>query len=214
MKTSDSSFHQCYNAQAVVDEAHQVIVATELTNQAADVTALPAMLGATLANVGAPKRFLADAGYWSEDNHQQLVDAQVDGYIATGRLKHGESPPPAPRGRIPKDATPKQRMARKLRTKAGRAVYARRKVIVEPVFGQMKTVQGAGQLLLRGQQAASAEWTLHATVYNLRKLYANRDKLPTDGPKRSPDSAPDTDPGIVERLQRLGQALTPALAAA
>lgn len=171
MKTSDRSFHQCYNAQAVVDEAHQVIVATELTNQAADAPHLPDLLAATITGVGTPARFLADAGYWSETNHQALVDAGVDGYIATGRFKHNEPPPPAPRGPIPKDATAKQRMARKLRTKKGQAVYARRKVIPEPVFGQMKTCQGAGQLLLRGQQAAAAEWKLHATVHNLRKLF-------------------------------------------
>ena len=171
MKTSDRSFHQCYNAQAVVDETHQVIVATELTAQAADAPHLPDLLEATIANVGAPARFLADAGYWSETNHQHLTDAGIDGYIATGRFKHNEPPPPAPRGPIPKDATPKQRMARKLRTKKGQAIYARRKVIPEPVFGQMKTCQGAGQLLLRGQQAAAAEWKLHATVHNLRKLF-------------------------------------------
>ena len=214
MKTSDGSFHQCYNAQAVVDEAHQVIVATALTNQAADVSHLPAMLDATLANVGAPKRFLADAGYWSDANHQALVDAQVDAYIATGRLKHGESPPPAPRGRIPKDATPRQRMARKLRTKTGRAIYARRKVIPEPVFGQMKTLQGAGQLLLRGQQATSAEWTLHATVHNLRKLYTQRDKLPAADPERFRGNAHGSGSDLVERLRQLGQALTPAPTAA
>ncbi len=69
-------------------------------------------------------------------------------------------------------------MARNLRTKTGKAVYARRKVIPEPVFSQMKTLQGTGQLLLRGQDAARAEWMLHATVHNLRKLAAHRDKLP------------------------------------
>ena len=106
MKTSDGSFHQCYNAQAVVDEAHQVIVATELTAQAADAPHLPGLLAQTIGNVGTPRRFLADAGYWSEDNYQTLVDAEIDGYIATGRFKHNEPVPPAPRGPIPKDATP------------------------------------------------------------------------------------------------------------
>ena len=171
MKSSDGAFHQCYNAQAVVDETHQVIVATELTAQAADAPHLPDLLDATIAGVGAPARFLADAGYWSETNHQHLIDAGVDGYIATGRFRHNEPPPPAPRGPIPKNATAKQRMARKLRTKNGQAVYARRKVIPEPVFGQMKTCQGAGQLLLRGRQPAAAEWKLHATAHNLRKLF-------------------------------------------
>ena len=68
-------------------------------------------------------------------------------------------------------------MACKLRTKKGRAVYARRKVIPEPVFGQMKALQGAGQLLLRGHDTAAAEWKLHAIAHNLRKLAGNRDKL-------------------------------------
>jgi hypothetical protein len=72
-------------------------------------------------------------------------------------------------------------MARKLRTKHGQAVYARRKVIPAPVFGQMKTCQGAGQLLLRGQQAAEAEWKLHATVHNLRNLFH---RLHASGPRQ------------------------------
>jgi transposase len=182
MKTSDGSFHQCYNAQAVVDEAHQVIVATELTAQAADAPHLPGLLAQTIAGVGAPARFLADAGYWSDANYQTLCDAEIDGYIATGRVKHNEPVPAAPRGPIPADATPKQRMARKLRTKKGRSVYARRKLIPEPVFGQMKTLQGAGQLLLRGHEAASAEWKLHATVHNLRK----RVRSPRQAPQALP----------------------------
>lgn len=215
MKTSDGSFHQCYNAQAVVDEAHQVIVATELTAQAADSRHLPDMLAQTIANVGAPRRFLADAGYWSDANNQTLADAEVDGYIATGRLKHNEQVPPAPRGRIPNDATPKQRMARKLRTKKGRAVYARRKVIPEPVFGQMKTLQGAGQLLLRGQQAAAAEWKLHSAAHNLRKLFAHRDKLPPGRSRGNTHGSPrPTTSPIRTLIDRLTPTLAPATLAA
>ncbi len=210
MKTSDGSFHQCYNAQAVVDEAHQVIVATELSAQAADAPHLPDLLDATIANVGMPARFLADAGYWSDANYQTLLDAKVDGYIATGRLKHNEPVPAAPRGPIPKDATPKQRMARKLRTKTGRAVYARRKVIPEPVFGQMKTLQGAGQLLLRGHDAARGEWMLHATAHNLRKLAAHRDKLPTTPPKRLRGSTSTLLDDLGQALRGLAAALSPA----
>ncbi len=172
MKTSDGSFHQCYNAQAVVDDAHQVIVATELSNCAADAPALPAMLDAVAANCGAlPDQLVADAGYFSEDNVRATTERGVDPLIATGRLKHNETPPPAPRGRIPKHATVKQRMARKLRTKKGRAAYARRKAIVEPVFGQMDVVQGAKQLLLRSKDAANAEWQFLSGCHNLRKLF-------------------------------------------
>jgi transposase len=182
MKTSDGSFHQCYNAQAVVDDAHQVIVATRLDNSAADNPAFAGMVDQTIANCGtAPGQVLADAGYFSENNVVAAAERDVDAFIATGRLEHHETPPPAPRGRIPNNATPKQRMARKLRTKKGRAAYARRKAIVEPVFGQIDTCQGGKRLLLRGSTAAEAEWAFMAACHNLRKLFGFTDiaSLPT-----------------------------------
>jgi len=173
MKTADGSFHYCYNAQAVVDDAYQVIVATDFAESGADNPAFGAMLDQTMTNTGTtPRETLADAGYFSSDNIDAADRAGTDPLIATGRLAHGDHVPDAPRGRIPKDATPKQRMARKLRTKKGKAAYARRKVIVEPVFGQMKTTQGAGRLLLRGHDHARAEWRLLAACHNLRKLFA------------------------------------------
>ncbi len=174
MKTSDGSFHQCYNGQAVVDEVAQIIVAMKLTNRAGDAPHLPDLLSEVQANLGAlPRQLLADAGYFSADNVAAAAAAGVDVLLATGRFNHHEPQPPAPRGPVPKDATPKQRMARKLRTKQGKAAYARRKAIVEPVFGQMDTRQRAGQLLLRGSDAAAAEWTLHGLCHNLLKLVAS-----------------------------------------
>ena len=92
--------------------------------------------------------------------------------IAPGRLGHDEAVEPAPRGPIPKDHTLKQRMARKLRTKAGKADYARRKAIVEPVFGQIATLQGK-HVLLRGLANARSEWELLATCHNIRKLHGH-----------------------------------------
>ena len=176
MKTSDGGFHQCYNAQTVVDDAYQVIVATRLDNQAADNPAFADMVDETIANCGAaPGQVLADAGYFSEGNVVAAAERHVDAFIATGGLEHNETPPPAPRGRIPKNATPKQRMARKLRTKKGRAAYARRKVIVEPVFGQIDTLQGGKRLLLRGSAAAEAEWAFMAACHNFRKLFGFTD---------------------------------------
>jgi hypothetical protein len=172
MKTSDGSFHYCYNAQAVVDDAHQVIVATRLDNNGADSPAFSDLLDQVVDNCGTrPRQVLADAGYFSADNIDAATSRDIDPLIATGRLRHGEVPPTTPRGRIPKGATPKQRMARKLRTKPGRAAYARRKAIVEPVFGQMEVVQGAKHLLLRGGEAANAEWHLLSACHNLRKLF-------------------------------------------
>jgi transposase len=178
MLTGDGAFHQCYNAQAVVDEDHQVIVAAALDANASDVANLIPMTQQTAANTGqAPRQLLADAGYCSANNLDAAADyAAQHGtqfYIATGRHRRGDPAPVAPRGRIPNDATGKQRMARKLTTTKGRKVYARRKAIVEPVFGQMHTLQNAKQLLLRGLDAAYGEWLLLATCHNLRKLHGH-----------------------------------------
>ena len=178
MKTSDGSFHQCFNAQAVVDADHQVIVATEVSDCAADVANLIPMTEQTRTNTGrAPGQVLADAGYCSADNLDAAADyADEHGsefFIATGRAGHDEPPPVAPRGPVPRNATRKQKMARKLKTKTGRAVYARRKAIVEPVFGQMHTRQNAKHLLLRGLDAAKGEWLLLAACHNLRKLHSH-----------------------------------------
>ena len=176
MKTSDGSFHYCFNAQTIVDEKSQVVLASTLGQSGADCPALPGMLTELAASLaaasveGSPRTLLADAGYFSAENIEAVTTAGIDPLIATGRLKHGEQPPAAPRGRIPKDLTPKQRMTRKLRTKKGKADYARRKAIVEPVFGQMKVAQAAGQLRLRGQVKAEFEWSLHLVCHNLRKL--------------------------------------------
>jgi transposase len=178
MKTSDGSFHQCFNGQALVDSHAQVIVAAELSDEAPDARQLEpalAQLAQNLAAIDAEladnAALLADAGYYSEENVETAVAHRLDPHIATGRLKHSQPVPAAPRGRIPNDATPKQRMARKLRTKKGHAAYTKRKTIVEPVFGQMYTVQAARQLLLRGKHAARAQWRFNCAVHNLLKLH-------------------------------------------
>jgi hypothetical protein len=172
MKTSDGSFHYCFNAQAIVDEAHQVVVATSLSNRSADCPELPAMLDQMIENTWTtPTTLVADAGYLSGDNVEATTARSIDPLIATGRLRHGEKPAPAPRGPIPKNLSPKGRMARKLRTKPGRAAYARRKAIVEPVFGQIDTCHGGKALLLRGIEGADAEWHLLVACHNLRKLF-------------------------------------------
>ena len=175
MKTTDG-FHYAYNAQAVVDEHAQVILAAEVTDHAGDVGQFLPMIDAAIDGLGdagiegSPDMFLADAGYCSEDNLEAVADADIDAVVATGRIRRNERVPDTPRGPIPKDATRRERMARRLRTKPGRADYARRKAIVEPVFGQMKVRQHAGQLRLRGITGARGEWMLHAICHNLRKL--------------------------------------------
>jgi Transposase DDE domain len=174
MKMSDGSFHECYKGQAVVDAEQQVILANDLTQCASDAqpTADAGNDDCQLWEIAGstPGRLRLLLGGEPED----LANRQIDALIATGRWPHGEPSPPAPRGRIPAHATARERMARRTWTKAGRAAYARRKTIVEPVFGQMTILQGARHLLLRGKQAAAAEWSLLCTCHNLRKLFAAR----------------------------------------
>ncbi len=173
-KTSDG-FIQGYNAQAAVDAHAQIIVAQHVTAAAPDVQQLPAMVAALTAGLHRkPKQVLADAGYWSEANAQLLEDKHIAAYIATRRQPHGERLAPPPRGRPPKDLSVRDRMARKLRTVAGRAVYACRKKIVEPVFGQIKHARAFRQFLRRGLPNVGEEWALICTAHNLLKLFAAR----------------------------------------
>jgi len=168
------SFEQCYNGQAAVDGKSQIIVAARLTQQPNDKQELQPLIEEIKENLGAkPKKISADSGYYSEDNVNGLVKEQVDGYIATGRLKHTDSSPPAPRGRIPKKATVKERMARKLRTIRGRTIYGKRKEVVEPVFGQIKHVRGFRRFLFRGFERVCAEWKIICLGHNLLKLFKN-----------------------------------------
>lgn len=176
MKNSDGAYVQAYNAQAVVDDAHQIITAADVTDCASDAPSYTPMLEQCAANTGIhPGQALVDAGYCSDANldaaAQRQAEHGTETFMATGRLAHDEQVPPAPRGRIPAAATPKQRMARKLRTKPGRAAYRRRKAIVEPVFGQIMTRQNGRNLLLRGKDAARAEWRLLAACHNLLKVF-------------------------------------------
>jgi transposase len=180
MKTADGAFHQCYNGQAIVDSTTQVIVAAECSDQAPDARLLQASLDQLDENLAAIDAELADAtvllgdaGYFSEHNIQITEGHGLDPHLATGRFKHSEPPAPAPRGPVPKDATAKQLMARKLAKQAGAALYAKRKAIVEPVFGQMQTVQDARQLRLRGKPAARAQWRFQCAIHNLLKLHRN-----------------------------------------
>ena len=170
MKTG-SGFIQGWNCQAMVDAEHQIIVARAVTNQPPDAEHYLPLLQQTVENCGrAPRQTLADAGYFSEDNVAGAIALGTDAYTATGRLKRGQAPPVV-RGRPPADMTAKQRMARKLATKHGQAIYARRKAIVEPVFGQIKDARGFRSFLLRGVTKVRGEWSLMALSHNLLKLY-------------------------------------------
>ena len=176
MKASNKGWDQCGNAQAVTNE-HQIILAADVTDQANDVRQAVPMVDQARANLDAAgvedaiKAALGDAGYYSETNATDLETRGIEAYLATERLKHHEKVAAAPRGRIPKGLTAKQRMARKLRTKVGRAMYAKRKGMIEPIFGQLKQVLGFRQFSMRGLSSMRGEWRLMATVHNLLKLW-------------------------------------------
>ncbi len=165
-------FLQAYNCQAVVDHAHQVIVAARATNQSSDKQQAAAMMQETIDNVGAvPREVSADAGYYSAKAVDDLQALGVDPFIAPEQTRHGRVVPPAPRGRIPKQLSPRDRMRRKLQTKRGRKRYALRMETVEPVFGQIKAGRGFRQFLLRGLEKVNGEWSLICTGHNLLKLF-------------------------------------------
>ena len=152
-------FQQSYNCQAVVDSAHQVIVAARATDQASDKGQAVAMVEEAIGNTGAiPREVSADAGYYSAKKVEELCRLGVDPYIAAEKTRHGTRPEPAPRGRIPKGLSARDRMRRKLRTKRGRERYALRMETVEPVFGQIKQGRGFRQFLLRGLEKVNREW--------------------------------------------------------
>jgi transposase len=167
------AFEQAFNGQVAVDSANQIIVAAGVTRECNDKQQVESMVERMKANLGGacPKRMTLDNGYYSDDNVGVLRRAGIDAYIATGRRKHGEAPPPAPRGRIPKGLTEKERMTRKLRTVKGRCTYAKRKEIAEPVIGQIKEARGFRRFLLRGFGKVNAEWLIICLTHNLLKLF-------------------------------------------
>ena len=186
MKASNKGWDQCGNAQAVTNE-DQIILAADVTDQANDVRQAVPMADQTRANLDAAgvreaiKAMLGDAGYYSETNAADLKQRGIDPYLATGRLKHHEKVASAPRGRIPAGLSAKRRMARKLRTKKGREMYAKRKGMIEPIFGQLKQVLGFRQVSMRGLASMRGEWRLMATVHNLLKLWRNDQRVEMAG---------------------------------
>lgn len=172
VKMPSKAFDQAYNCQAAVDSEAQIIVAQDVTDAANDKEQLEPMVQQTKENLGdIPKQLSADSGYYSEANVTVLRDEGIDDYLCPNRIKHSGRPPSAPRGRIPKDLSFIDRVRRKLRTKKGRATYALRKQIVEPVFGQIKHGRGLRQFLLRGREKVRGEWSLWCTTHNLLKLW-------------------------------------------
>jgi transposase len=171
MKGADG-FVQAYNGQIVVEAGSQLIVAEAVTQEANDKKQTIPMVEAIKEQAEqTPEELLADSGYCSDENLKCLEDTPIDVYIATGRKKHGEKAGPCKRGPLPQGATRVDKMTRKLQGKAGAAVYAARKGIVEPVFGQIKQARGFRQFLMRGIRKVRAEWALVCATHNILKMY-------------------------------------------
>ena len=163
------TFVQGYNGQLAVDGAHQIIVATDVTNYPKDDAHLAHMIDQLPRT---PKVLTADAGYCSDENLRLLRrKKKMDAYIAVGRENYGTLQQVPVRGRPPKTITLRERMRRKLLTRQGQQRYARRKAVAEPPIGHIKHVLGFRQFSLRGQAKARGEWFLITTAHNLKKLF-------------------------------------------
>jgi hypothetical protein len=175
MKNStNGGFDQHYNVQAAVEQESVLIVANTLSNHATDRGEAIPTLDVIPAELGKPPAGALDAGYFSEHNITEMEARGIDPYIATGREPHhkswkvrfAEMPVPPP-----EDASPKVKMAYKLKTEIGKAIYGLRKSTVEPVIGIIKEVLGFRQFSLRGLAAAAGEWCLVCLSFNLKRLH-------------------------------------------
>ena len=158
-----TGFEQGYNAQIAVDEAEKIVVATGVTQSAADNDELLPMIKAAKANTKKkPERALADAGYKSEENFRALEKMNIDAHVALGKGEKG--------ARYTNAGPATERMHRKRQTKRGRNIYKRRKVIAEPPFGWIKSVMGFRSFSMRGLTKVSGEWNLVCLALNLRRM--------------------------------------------
>ena len=178
MKGADG-FIQAYNAQLVVDDAHQVIVACGVTDQPADAANLEPMLQRVTANVGAaPEHATADTGYWNPQLETRARALGTEAWVATERTRQGQTGPATRTGEAPDELGPLERMRWRLNTPEGRALYARRKAVVEPVNGQIKHARRFRQFSVRGLDGVDAEWVMVSLCHNLLKLFSYRSTTP------------------------------------
>lgn len=171
---NNGGFDQHYNVQVAVDQDSYLIVAPGLSNHPTDRQEALPTVDAIPAGLGCPEAVALDNGYWSPDNIEGLLQRGIEPYIATGRDPHHGSwqsyfqqnpQPPA------KDAPAREKMAYKLRTEIGQAIYRLRKSTVEPVIGIIKEVLGFRQFSLRGLSAVAGEWVLVCLAFNLKRLH-------------------------------------------
>ena len=171
LKGSDG-FVQGYNTQIAVEPVFQLIVGQRVTQAANDKQQMVPLVEAIEEQSGQkPEGVLADNGYCSDENLKYLARKRMEGFVATGKQKHSQRRESCKRGPLPREASRVERMERKLETKVGAAVYATRKFIVEPVFGQIKQARGFRQFLLRGIEKVRGEWALICMTHNILKFH-------------------------------------------
>ncbi len=177
MPTAAGGFEQCYNAQAMVAAGSLLVVAGDVVQAPNDKQQVQPMLGELAAlpsELGKAETLLADTGYFSEVNVNACADEGIDPLIAQGRQSHypkldeRTAADPAE----PENPTPVEAMAHRLQTKAGKALYALRKQIPEPVFGIIKSAMGFRQFSLRGLEKVRGEWKLVTMAWNIKRLFA------------------------------------------
>ena len=179
MPVSGGGFEQSYNAQAAVDTETMLVIVPHVSqapNDKREVLPILDELSTLPGSLGQVKAMLADTGYCSEANVQHCHAHQIEPMLAMGRDSHHlpmleRFAPDAP---APESEDPVLKMAHRLKTKAGRALYGLRKQTVEPVFGIIKHVMGWRQMSMRGLEKAEGEWTLVTLAWNVKRLHVLR----------------------------------------
>jgi transposase len=170
----DGAALQAYNAQIAVDEGHQIIVASGLSNNAADARYFEPMLRRVVMNCDAvPERTTADAGFFSAENVRAAEHLGTEPFISVGRHRNDGSPGELPEG-LHWRTEPRREMRAFLSSSRGKAGYARRKATVEPVFGQIRVRQRFQGMSFRGLFKNRCEWALVCLVHNVLKLFGAR----------------------------------------
>lgn len=173
------SFLQGYNAQIAVDSEAQVIVAAELTQETNDKRQLVPMAKMIVENAGRlADTTSADAGYFSEEAVEAEALAGTLLLVPPNRQKHGAQPDDGAGPEAARVSEATARMRERLKSEEGAALYKMRKAIVEPVFGQVKSVRGLDRFSLRGFANARCEWLLIAATHNLLKLFRHGRVMP------------------------------------
>lgn len=165
-----SGFALGYTAEAAVNEDH-LIVGQRVTQNAADNQSLIPMVEEAERQSGAKaEKVLADAGFFSLDNIEELVGRGMEVYLPDSNLaRELNTGQRCPRTRLSRT---QRRMRQKLRDPVGRAVYQRRKALVEPIWGTLKEQRGMRRFRLRGLDKVNIEFTLATISFNLTRLFA------------------------------------------